>query len=65
MYNTNVIPTMEFEEGDEEELDAGLPESTFAASVAETVASVVGASSQQSEEIKVQERGGTMTLTGP
>ena len=56
---------MEFEEGDEEELDAGLPESTFAASVAETVASVVGASSQQSEEIKVQERGGTMTLTGP
>ena len=56
-YDTNAIPTGEYEEEEEEddpdEDDAHLPESTFAASVAETVANVVGASSQQSEEIKV------------
>ena len=54
-YDTNVIPTGEFEEEDDDEEDVNLPESTFAASVAETVANVVGASTQQSEEIKVKE----------
>ena len=54
-YDTNVIPAGEFEEEADEE-DVDLPESAFAASVAETVANVVGASSQQSEEIKVTKR---------
>ena len=46
---------VEEEAFEDEEDDVNLPESTFAASVAETVANVVGASTQQSEEIKVTE----------
>ena len=51
-YDANVIPEGEFE--DDPDGDEELPESTFAASVAKTVANVVGASTQQSEEIKVK-----------